>query len=230
MNIKDEFSKYATKHLGINSTTLDRYSSIYNNYISPTIIEERQMNIASMDVFSRLMMDRIIFLGLPIDDYTANVIQAQLLFLDSVDSSKDIQIYFNTPGGSVHAGLGIYDTMQFINSDVATICTGMAASMGAVLLCAGTKGKRSALKHSRIMIHQPMGGASGQAADIEITAREIQKLKKELYDILADHSGNPYKKIEKDSDRDYWMTAEEARDYGMVDEVLIRNKQNASIK
>jgi ATP-dependent Clp protease protease subunit len=171
------------------------------------------------------MMDRIIFVGLPIDDYVANIIQAQLLFLDSVDPAKDIQIYFNTPGGSVHAGLGIYDTMQFVSSDVATICTGMAASMGAVLLTAGTKGKRSALKHARVMIHQPMGGAQGQASDIEITAREIQKLKKELYEIIADHSGNPYKKIEKDSDRDYWMTALEAKEYGMIDEVLDRKKQ-----
>ncbi|OFY24917.1 MAG: ATP-dependent Clp protease proteolytic subunit [Bacteroidetes bacterium GWF2_33_38] len=218
-----EFNKYATKHLGISSLTLHRYNSVYNNYISPTIIEERQMNIASMDVFSRLMMDRIIFLGLPIDDYVANIIQAQLLFLESSDPSKDIQIYLNTPGGSVHAGLGIYDTMQYISADVATICTGMAASMGAVLLCAGTKGKRSALKHSRVMIHQPMGGAEGQASDIEITAREIQKLKKELYDIIAIHSGNKYAKVEKDSDRDYWMIAEEAKAYGMIDEVLDRN-------
>lgn len=228
MNIQEEFGKYATKHLGINSTTLHKYTSVYNNYISPTIIEERQLNVASMDVFSRLMMDRIIFLGLPIDDYVANIIQAQLLFLESADPNKDIQIYFNTPGGSVHAGLGIYDTMQFISSDVATICTGMAASMGAVLLCAGAKGKRSALKHSRIMIHQPMGGANGQASDIEITAREIQKLKKELYEIIAEHSNNPYEKIEKDSDRDYWLTAEEAKEYGMIDEILIRHNINAS--
>lgn len=220
-----DFHKYATKHLGINSLVLDKYTSIANNYISPTIIEERQLNIASMDVFSRLMMDRIIFLGLPIDDYVANIIQAQLLYLESADSSKDISIYFNTPGGSVYAGLGIYDTMQYISSDVATICTGMAASMGAVLLTAGAKGKRSALRHSRVMIHQPMGGAQGQASDIEITAREIQKLKKELYTIIADHSGNPFKKIEKDSDRDYWMTAEEAKEYGMIDEVLFRIKK-----
>nr|WP_321454261.1 ATP-dependent Clp endopeptidase proteolytic subunit ClpP [uncultured Carboxylicivirga sp.] len=218
-----DFKKYATKHLGINSLVLDQYTSVTNSYISPTIIEERQLNVASMDVFSRLMMDRIIFLGLPIDDYVANVIQAQLLYLESADPSKDISIYFNTPGGSVHAGLGIYDTMQYISSDVATICTGMAASMGAVLLTAGTKGKRSALKHSRVMIHQPMGGAQGQASDIEITAREILKLKKELYTIIADHSGNTYKKVEKDSDRDYWMTAEEAKEYGMIDEVLVRN-------
>ncbi|WP_430812934.1 MULTISPECIES: ATP-dependent Clp endopeptidase proteolytic subunit ClpP [unclassified Carboxylicivirga] len=218
-----DFKKYATKHLGINSLALDQYTSVTNSYISPTIIEERQLNVASMDVFSRLMMDRIIFLGLPIDDYVANVIQAQLLYLESADPSKDISIYFNTPGGSVYAGLGIYDTMQYISSDIATICTGMAASMGAVLLTAGTKGKRTALKHSRIMIHQPMGGAQGQASDIEITAREIGKLKKELYTIIADHSGNTYKKVEKDSDRDYWMTAEEAKEYGMIDEVLVRN-------
>ncbi|MDQ2179878.1 ATP-dependent Clp endopeptidase proteolytic subunit ClpP [Marinifilum sp. D714] len=210
--------------MGINSLTLDKYTSISNSYISPTIIEERQLNVASMDVFSRLMMDRIIFLGVPIDDYVANIIMAQLLFLESTDPSKDIQIYFNSPGGSVHAGLGIYDTMQYIKCDVATICTGMAASMGAVLLTAGTKGKRSALKHSRIMIHQPMGGAQGQASDIEITAREILKLKKELYTIIADHSGNTYEKVEKDSDRDYWMTAMEAKEYGMIDEVLTREK------
>lgn len=220
---KDEFKKYATQHRGISSMSLERYASVYNNYISPTIIEERQMNVAQMDVFSRLMMDRIIFLGVPIVDDVANIIQAQLLFLESVDPSKDIQVYMNTPGGSVHAGLGIYDTMQYISPDIATICTGMAASMGAVLLCAGSEGKRSALTHSRIMIHQPMGGAQGQAADIEITAREILKLKKELYEIIAKHSGNTYKKIEKDSDRDYWMTAEEAKKYGMIDEVLVRN-------
>jgi ATP-dependent Clp protease, protease subunit len=220
----NEFSKYATKHLGINSTTLRKYQSAVSGYISPTIIEERQLNIATMDVFSRLMMDRIIFLGVPIDDYVANIIQAQLLFLESVDAKKDIQIYLNTPGGSVYAGLGIYDTMQYIAPDVATICTGMAASMGAVLLCAGTKGKRTALKHSRILIHQPMGGAQGQASDIEITAREIMKLKKELYEIIADHSGQQFKKIEKDSDRDYWMTAEEAKEYGMIDEVLFKGR------
>ncbi len=220
---QDEFKKYATKHQGISSLSLEKYASVYNNYISPTIIEERQLNIAQMDVFSRLMMDRILFLGVPIDDYVANIIQAQLLFLESTDPSKDIQIYMNTPGGGVHAGLGIYDTMQYISPDIATICTGMAASMGAVLLTAGTAGKRTALTHSRIMIHQPMGGAQGQASDIEITAREIQKLKKELYDIIAKHSGNTFKKIEKDSDRDYWMTAEEAKKYGMIDEVLLRN-------
>lgn len=220
---QDEFKKYATKHHGISSLSLEKYASVYNNYISPTIIEERQLNIAQMDVFSRLMMDRILFLGVPIDDYVANIIQAQLLFLESTDPSKDIQIYMNTPGGGVHAGLGIYDTMQYISPDIATICTGMAASMGAVLLAAGTAGKRTALTHSRVMIHQPMGGVQGQAADIEITAREIQKLKKELYDILAKHSDNTFKKIEKDSDRDYWMTAEEAKNYGMIDEVLHRN-------
>lgn len=224
MSIKDDFKKYAADKMGISSLTMEQYSSVHSSYISPTIIEERQLNIASMDVFSRLMMDRIIFLGLPIDDYVANIIQAQLLYLDSSDPDKDIQIYFNTPGGSVHAGLGIYDTMQYISADIATICTGMAASMGAVLLTAGSSGKRSALKHSRIMIHQPMGGAQGQASDIEITAREIMKLKKELYEIIAEHSGNPYEKVERDSDRDYWMTSQEAKDYGMIDEVLQRTK------
>jgi len=219
----NDFRKYAIHHRGISSMTLHRYTSVLNNYISPTIIEERQLNIATMDVFSRLMMDRIIFLGVPIDDYVANIIQAQLLFLESVDSKRDIQIYLNTPGGSVYAGLGIYDTMQYIAPDVATICTGMAASMGAVLLCAGQKGKRTALKHSRVLIHQPMGGAEGQASDIEITTREILKLKKELYEIIALHSGQPIKKIEKDGDRDYWMTSEEAKAYGMLDEVLHRD-------
>lgn len=225
MSDPKDFYKYATKHVGINSMVMDKYMSVANSYISPTIIEERQLNIASMDVFSRLMMDRIIFLGLPIDDYVANIIQAQLLYLDSTDPSKDISIYFNTPGGSVYAGLGIYDTMQYITSDVATICTGMAASMGAVLLTAGAKGKRSALRHSRVMIHQPMGGAQGQSVDIEITTREIVKLRKELYTIIADHSGNSFKKVEKDSDRDFWMTAEEAKAYGMIDEVLVREKK-----
>ncbi len=220
MNILDDFGKFARSKRGISSLNLHRYNSVYSSYISPTIIEERQLNVASMDVFSRLMMDRIIFLGLPIDDYVANIIQAQLLYLDSSDAGKDIQIYFNTPGGSVNAGLGIYDTMQYISSDISTICTGMAASMGAVLLTAGKKGKRSALKHSRIMIHQPMGGAEGQASDIEITVREIVKLKKELYEIIALHSGNPIEKVEKDSDRDYWMTSQEAKDYGMIDEIL----------
>jgi ATP-dependent Clp protease protease subunit len=220
-----EFRKYATKQMGISSLSLHKFESIHASYISPTIIEERQMNIAQMDVFSRLMMDRIIFLGVPIDDDVANIIQAQLLFLESSDPGKDIQIYFNSPGGSVHAGLGIYDTMQYINCNIATICTGMAASMAAVLMTAGTTGKRSALKHSRIMIHQPMGGAQGQASDIEITAREIMKLKRELYEIIALHSGQPVDKVEKDSDRDYWMTAEEAKAYGMIDEILVRQKK-----
>lgn len=222
MDSSSEFRKYAMKHQGISSLTLERYNSAYANYISPTIIEERQLNVAQMDVFSRLMMDRIIFLGVPIDDYVANIIQAQLLFLESADQDRDIQIYLNTPGGSVYAGLGIYDTMQYIKPHVATICTGMAASMGAVLLCAGEKGKRTALPHSRVLIHQPMGGAQGQASDIEITAREIQKLKKELYEIISKHSGQTYKKVWADSDRDYWMTAEEAKNYGMIDEVLER--------
>jgi len=224
MDNNNEFRKYAMKERGISSLTLDRYNSVHDNYISPTIIEERQMNVASMDVYSRLMMDRIIFLGVPINDHVANIVQAQLLFLESVDNKKDIQIYLNTPGGSVYAGLGIYDTMNYISSDVSTICTGMAASMGAVLLCAGEKGKRTALKHSRVLIHQPMGGASGQASDIEITAREIQKLKKELYDIISERSGQTYKKIWKDSDRDYWMTAEEAKEYGMIEAILTKNK------
>lgn len=222
MEHKDEFKKYATGHAGISSLNLHRYSSLYSSYISPTIIEERQLNVASMDVFSRLMMDRIIFLGVPIDDYVANIIQAQLLFLESTDPSKEIQIYFNSPGGHVHAGLGIYDTMQYISADVATICTGMAASMGAVLLTAGTTGKRSALQHSRVMIHQPMGGAQGQASDIEITAREIIKIKAELYAIIAKHSGKPVDEVERDADRDYWMTAKEAVEYGMIDEILER--------
>jgi len=220
----NEFYKYATMHRGISSMNMHRYTSVMQNYISPTIIEERQLNIATMDVFSRLMMDRIIFLGVPIDDYVANIIQAQLLFLESSDSRRDIQIYLNTPGGGVNAGLGIYDTMQYIAPDVATICTGMAASMGAVILCAGAAGKRTALTHSRVLIHQPMGGTQGQAADIEIQTREIMKLKKELYEIIASHSGQSYKKVEKDSDRDYWMTAEEAKTYGMIDEILVRTK------
>lgn len=224
MKNSNDFRKYAIHNKGISSNTLDQYAKVTSNYISPTIIEERQLNIATMDVFSRLMMDRIIFLGVPIDDTVANIIQAQLLFLESNDSSKDIQIYFNTPGGSVYAGLGIYDTMQYISSDVATICTGIAASMGAVLLTAGTKGKRSALPHSRIMIHQPSGYAEGQASEIEITAREIVKLRKELYEIIAEHSGTPLKKVEKDGDRDYWMIAQEAKEYGIIDEILMRNK------
>ena len=217
----DDFRKYATRHLGMNSMVLDDVIKS-QGYLNPYILEERQLNVTQLDVFSRLMMDRIIFLGTPIDDYTANTLQAQLLYLDSVDPGKDISI--NSPGGSVYAGLGIYDTMQFISSDVATICTGMAASMAAVLLVAGKEGKRSALTHSRVMIHQPMGGAQGQASDIEITAREIQKLKKELYTIIADHSHTDFDKVWADSDRDYWMTAQEAKDYGMIDEVLARKK------
>ncbi|MFM7053574.1 MAG: ATP-dependent Clp endopeptidase proteolytic subunit ClpP [Bacteroidota bacterium] len=225
MDFGREFEKYAVKHKGLNSMHVGNYiNSVYANYISPTIIEERQLNIATMDVFSRLMMDRIIFMGVPINDYVANIIQAQLLFLESADSKRDIQIYVNSPGGSVYAGLGIYDTMQYIGPDVATICTGMAASMAAVLMCAGTKGKRTALKHARIMIHQPLGGAEGQASDIEITAREIQKLKKELYEIISVHSGKPYDDVWRDSDRDFWMTAEESKAYGMIDEVLVKNK------
>ncbi len=228
MNNQQEFQKYATKHLGINSLTLDRYikSTTPSNIVSltPNIIEERPLNIAAMDIFSRLMMDRIIFLGVGINDEVANIVMGQLLFLESTNPNRDIQIYINSPGGSVYAGLGIYDTMQYISSDVATICTGMAASMGAVLMCAGAHGKRTALKHSRVMIHQPLGGAQGQATEIEITYREISKLKKELYDIISHHSGQTYEKVEKDSDRDYWMTSEEAKAYGMVDEILVRLK------
>lgn len=221
--MNNDFRNYAVKHLGMNGLALDQYAqSITSSYINPTIIEERQLNVAQMDVFSRLMMDRVIFLGTDVNDYTANVIQAQLLYLDSTDPGKDVSIYINSPGGSVYAGLGIYDTMQYISSDVSTICTGMAASMAAVLLVAGEKGKRFALQHSRVMIHQPMGGAQGQASDIEITAREIQKLKKELYTIIANHSGQPFEKVERDSDRDYWMTAQEAKEYGMIDDVLIK--------
>ena len=221
----DDFRKYATKHLRMNSNALDSYMNITSSYISPTIIEERQLNVAQLDVFSRLMMNRIIFLGTQVDDYSANVIQAQLLYLDSSDPGKDISIYINSPGGSVYAGYGIYDTMQFIGCDVSTICTGMAASFAAVLLVAGTKGKRMALPHSRVMIHQPLGGVQGQASDIEITAREILKVKKELYTIISTHSGKPYEEVERDSDRDYWMTAEEAKAYGMVDEILVRNSK-----
>tara|TARA_Y100000385_G_scaffold110272_1_gene114481 strand:- start:2242 stop:2913 length:672 start_codon:yes stop_codon:yes gene_type:complete len=215
-----EFRKYATKHVGISSMHVDSY---IESSLTPYIIEERSLNMTQMDVFSRLMMDRIIFLGTGINDQVANIINAQLLFLESVDAKKDVQIFLNSPGGSVYAGLGIYDTMQYIRPDVATICTGMAASMGAVLLCAGAEGKRSALKHSRVMIHQPLGGAQGQASDIEITAREIQKLKKELYQIISDHSKQDYDKVWQDSDRDYWMTSDEAKNYGMVDEVLLKN-------
>ncbi len=218
----NDFRKYAIKHKGINSLHVDAYMNSVSASVTPVIIEERQLNIQAMDVFSRLMMDRIIFLGTQIYDEVANIIQAQLLYLESADSSKDIQIYLNSPGGSVYAGLGIYDTMQYIKPDVATICTGMAASMGAVLLCAGAPGKRTALKHARVMIHQPLGGAQGQASDIEITAREIGKLKKELYDIISQHSGKSYQEVWDDSDRDYWMTSEEAKEYGMIDEVLIR--------
>ncbi len=227
----NDFRNYAVHHLGMNGLALDQYTSLINSkgpvasYINPTIIEERQLNVAQMDVFSRLMMDRVIFLGTEVNDYTANVIQAQLLYLDSTDTGKDISIYINSPGGSVYAGLGIYDTMQYVASDVSTLCTGIAASMAAVLLVAGEKGKRFALKHSRVMIHQPMGGAQGQASDIEITAREIKKLKDELYNIIADHSGQPFDKVEKDSDRDYWMTSQEALDYGMIDRVLVKAKK-----
>jgi ATP-dependent Clp protease protease subunit len=229
----NDFYKYATKHVGLNGNALDQYASLVSKnaftmraqYVSPTIIEERQLNVAQMDVFSRLMMDRIIFLGTEIDDYAANVIQAQLLYLDSSDPGKDISIYLNSPGGSVSAGLGIYDTMQYIQSDVSTICTNMAASMASVLLVAGTESKRYALPHSRVMIHQPMGGAQGQASDMEITVNEIKKLKKELYTIIANHSHQPYEKIEHDSDRDYWMTAAEAKEYGMIDNVLVKNSK-----
>ena len=217
-----DFRNFATKHLGINSMVLDDVISAQARYLNPYILEERQLNVTQMDVFSRLMMDRIIFLGTEIDDYAANTIQAQLLYLDSVENDKDITIYLNSPGGSVTAGLGIYDVMQFISSDVATTCTGMAASMAAVLLVAGTEGKRSALPHSRVMIHQPLGGVQGQASDIEIEAKEIQKFKKELYNIISQHSHTPYEKVWADSDRNYWMTAEEAKEYGMIDQVLER--------
>ncbi|WP_396138422.1 ATP-dependent Clp endopeptidase proteolytic subunit ClpP [Flavobacterium sp.] len=218
LEMAKQFKKYATKHHGVNSLYYDKIV----NSMTPYIIEERQMNVASMDVFSRLMMDRIIFLGTGVDDYVANIIQAQLLFLESVDASKDIQIYINSPGGSVYAGLGIYDTMQFVKPDVATICTGMAASMGAVLLCAGAEGKRSALPHSRVMIHQPSGGAQGVATDMEINLKEMLKLKNELYEIISKHSGQPFEKVHQDSERDYWMIAAEAKEYGMIDEVLTR--------
>ena len=231
MNRNNDFRNFAVKHLGMNGLALDQYTSATDNairssYISPTIIEERQLNVAQMDVFSRLMMDRIIFLGTQVTDQSANIIQAQLLYLDSVDPDKDISLYINSPGGSVYAGLGIYDTMQYINSNVSTICTGMAASMAAVLMVAGEKGKRFALPHSRIMIHQPLGGIQGQASDIEITAREILKLKDELYRIIAGHSGQPFEKIEADSDRDYWMTAAEAKEYGMIDKVLVNTRKD----
>ena len=221
----NEFRKYATGHLGMNSLALEHYMQVQSSYISPTIVEERPMNVAQMDVCSRLMMDRIIFLGSQIDDYAANVIQAQLLFLDSSEPGKDISIYINSPGGSVYAGYGIYDTMQYIGSDVSTICTGVAASMASILLVAGAKGKRFALPHSRIMIHQPLGGMQGQASDMEIAAREILKVKKELYTILSEHSGQSFETIERDSDRDYWLTAPEALDYGMIDRVLKREEK-----
>ena len=225
MNKNNDFRKFAVHHLGMSGLAIDEYTSqVSDSYISHTIIEERKLNVAQMDVFSRLMMDRIIFLGTEVDDYSANVIQAQLLYLDSADPGKDVSIYINSPGGSVYAGLGIYDTMQYIQSDVSTICTGMAASMAAVLLVAGQKDKRFALKHSRVMIHQPMGGIQGQASDIEITSREILKLKKELYTIISEHSGQPYDKVYSDSDRDYWMTSQEALEYGMIDKVLEKAK------
>lgn len=222
MNITSDFRKYATRHLGMNGMVLDDVMASQNQYMNPYILEERQLNVTQMDVFSRLMMERIIFLGTEVNDYTANTIQAQLLYLDSTDPGKDISIYINSPGGSVTAGLGIYDTMQFITSDIATICTGMAASMGAVLLVAGAEGKRSALPHSRVMIHQPLGGVQGQASDIEIEAKEIQKFKKELYTIISNHSHTPYEKVWTDSDRNYWMTAAEAKEYGMIDQVLVK--------
>ena len=222
----NDFRRYATGHLGMNGMVLDDVMRAQAQYLNPYILEERQLNVTQMDVFSRLMMERIIFLGTQADDYSANTIQAQLLYLDSVDPGKDISIYINSPGGSVTAGLGIYDTMQFISSDVATLCTGMAASMAAVLLVAGKEGKRSALKHSRVMIHQPLGGVQGQASDIEIEAREIQKFKKELYTIISEHAHQPFDKVWNDSDRNYWMTSEEAKEYGMIDEVLMRKPVN----
>ena len=222
--MKDEFKKYARSERGISSLALEGYARLSDSYINPTIIEERKLNVASMDVFSRLMMDRIIFLGVPIDDDVANIIQAQLLFLASTDPGADISLYLNTPGGQVTSGLGIYDTMQLVSPDVATICTGMAASMGSVLLCAGAAGKRSCLPHSKVLIHQPLGGAQGQASDILIAAREIEKTRKELYEIISAHSGQPYDKVFADADRDYWMSAEEAKAYGMVDEILTRKK------
>ena len=225
MDYGKEFKNFAIKDQGINSLYYDKMiSSIYPVNMTPNIIEERQLNVIAMDVFSRLMMDRIIFMGTGINDQVANIVQAQLLFLESADASKDIQIYINSPGGSVYAGLGIYDTMQFIKPDVATICTGIAASMAAVLLCAGQKGKRSGLTHSRVMIHQPLSGAQGQASDIEIAAKEVLKIKEELYQVISNHSGQSYDKVYEDSDRDYWMKAEEARKYGMIDEILVREK------
>ena len=218
----NDFRKYAGGHLGMNGLVLDEVMRAQQQYVNPYILEERQLNVTQMDVFSRLMMDRVIFLGTEVNDYTANTLQAQLLYLDSVDPDKDISIYINSPGGSVTAGLAIYDTMQFISSDVATLCSGMAASMAAVLLVAGKEGKRSALKHSRVMIHQPLGGVQGQASDIEIEAREIQKYKKELYNIIAEHSHQPFDKVWQDSDRNYWMTADEAKEYGMIDQIMVK--------
>jgi ATP-dependent Clp protease protease subunit len=223
MNLGKEFEKYAVKEKGISSLTLHDYQKHLVTNLTPNIIEERPMNIAVMDVYSRLMMDRIIFLGYPINDEVANIIIAQMLFLDSTDRNRDIQMYINSPGGSVYAGLGVYDTMQYVTPDVSTICIGMAASMGAVLLCAGTKGKRTALKHSRIMMHQPSGAIGGQASDIEITVNEIKKLKKELYEVISSHTGKSVKQVEKDCDRDYWLTAAEGKEYGLVDEVLELN-------
>lgn len=224
----NEFEKYAVRHRGISSHTLHDVKSAYAAYVNPMILEERHLNVTQLDVFSRLMMDRILFLGAPVDDDVANIIQAQLLFLESVDPHSDIQLYINTPGGSVSAGMGIYDTMQLVNCDVATICTGMAASMGAVLLTAGAAGKRSALPHSRVMIHQPLGGVQGQASDIEITAREIARIKHELYEILSSHSGKPIADIERDADRDYWLSAEQARGYGLIDKVLTKRENNGT--
>ena len=223
MHTQHEFEKYAVRHRGISSNTLNDYHKYQVSNLTPNIIEERPMNIAVMDVYSRLMMDRIIFLGYPINDEVANIVTAQLLFLESTDRTRDIQMYINSPGGSVYSGLGVYDTMQYITPDVSTICIGMAASMGAVLMCAGTKGKRTALKHSRVMMHQPSGAIGGQATDIEITVGEIRKLKRELYDVIAFHTGKPVKQVEKDCDRDYWLTGEEAKEYGLVDEVLLIN-------
>jgi ATP-dependent Clp protease protease subunit len=223
MDFGKEFQKYAVKHQGISGNTLDSYLKHNVTSLTPYIIEERPLNVASMDVFSRLMMDRIIFMGEPVNDYVANIVTAQLLFLDSTDRSRDIQMYINSPGGSVYAGLGIYDTMQFVTPDIATICTGIAASMSAILMCAGVKGKRSALKHSRIMLHQPSGAIGGQATDIEITAREIKKIKQELYAIIASHTGKPVDQVAADCDRDFWMSAEESKEYGLVDEVLFKN-------
>lgn len=225
MNTGKEFEKYAVKHRGISGNTLDGYIKHNVTNLTPNIIEERPMNVAVMDVYSRLMMDRIIFLGYPVNDEVANIITAQLLFLESTDRNRDVQLYINSPGGGVYAGLGLYDTMQFVNPDIATICTGMAASMSAVLMAAGAPGKRSALKHSRIMMHQPSAGAMGQASDVEITVNEVRKIKQELYDILSNHTGQSVEKIATDSNRDYWMTADEAKEYGLIDEVLITNSR-----